>query len=68
MAAEAGYNRRAVEEGDRQRLILCAAECLARQSDAFCDGLPDPGCTCGGMERLAERHAAARIRDGIEPA
>lgn len=62
----AGYNRRAVEEGDRQRRILCTTKCSNLRADSWDHGYADPGCTCGGMDRLAERHAAARIRDGIE--
>lgn len=46
------YNERAVCVGRMQRPHYHSTACLSARVDAFCDDVPDPGCTCGGEARV----------------
>ena len=68
------YNNRAVIQHLRNNAYYHTSACLSNSVDAFCDDLPDPGCTCDGAARIealvadVERRAAERdaraLREG----
>lgn len=57
------YNLNAVAEGRRQSPHYHTTACLMHSVDAFCDGLPEPGCICGGDARVEALNEAAEARD-----
>lgn len=54
------YTERAVRQARTVNPYYHTSTCLDRRVTAFCDDRPDPGCTCGGDERVRRLNEGER--------